>query len=121
MSDADFPKDEDVVACSARACQRLVDALDALGVCPAEKVNPLDAAAFMLEALVESRDSINATARKTTAGLEEFDSQVASLTGDGEPTDEDLEEVHESGCAILDNQEEVDAVCTCGQGEEQYE
>ncbi len=206
VSEADFPKDEATVPVSERACLRLVAALTAFGIAPAEPVNPLDAAAFILEGIVEVRDTVNSTSLKIAArsepecdheyvqpdedappicwrcgevepeppggcmgdpdsepgrvknavvqmmnspavlqeNLEELE-RMGVLTGDGvvvdcpphlrhqlghcpadcefcEPTDAELDqldtEVHESGCAIWDNQEEVDGACTCGMEDE---
>lgn len=50
--------DADTVRVSKRAAVRLVEALTALGVDPGEVVNPLDAAAFVLEALHEPMEKL---------------------------------------------------------------
>ncbi len=68
MSEADFPKDEEVVPVSTRACARLLAVLERLGVQPANPLNPLDAASFLLEGLADGVEQINSAVREHEAG-----------------------------------------------------
>ncbi len=95
MTEAEFPKDEGTVPVSERACLRLLSVLQALGIDPEVTTNPVDAAAFILEAIVDAKDRINsAPSIKDTVlelandpeevqkSLEAFDKQVGALTVD---------------------------------------
>jgi hypothetical protein len=131
--EADFPKDEETTPVSTRACARLIEALKLLGVNPDVPTNPVDCAAFILEAIAEAvlrinvkpgqvRDAVAAMMTDPESikkELEEFDRKMGSLEGDGffeEPTEEELEALdgvtHSAACRIWDENEETD--CDCG-------
>ncbi len=129
-----FPKDEETVPVSTRACARLLAVLEVLGVCPESPVNPVDAAAFVLEGVVDAVAQLNSAATKRASEPDILDGSATSKCQDDpnqdffqEPTEEELEAldevIHASNCRIWHENEETDCDCGAGavDGDHEYE